>query len=94
MEAGRRVRERIGLVLLLFGLACHAVAAQAIGGTWLAWRDHMLGFLLLVVVCGALLLVLGRYFWRGRQDLTVLWLGVSQMAFGIFTYITRYSVHG
>jgi hypothetical protein len=87
-------RERVSVVLLLFALLCHAVAAVAIGGTFVAWRDHLLGFVLLVAVFGAVFALLGRFFWRGRRDITLLLLGLSQAFFGIFVYITRHSVHG
>ncbi len=83
-----------GIVLLDVGLAAHVLAAMAIGGTALAFRDHLLGFLALTMVCGALLYALSLRFWKGRHDITLLVLGVVQALLGAFVYATRYSVHG
>ena len=83
-----------GIVLLDVGLAAHVLAAMAIGGTALAYRDHLLGFLVLTVVSGALLFALSLRFWKGRHDITVLALGVVQASLGALVYVTRYSVHG
>jgi hypothetical protein len=85
---------RIGFAFLMAGLAGHLLAAQAIGGTVVAYRDHILGFVLLSVVSGAVLALLGRWFWRGRHDLTLLWVGVLQALLGVVVYIERFSVHG
>jgi hypothetical protein len=69
-------------------------AAQAIGGTSLAYRDHLLGFFGLSVISAAIVAGIGAKFWRGRADVTVLTVGVVQMLLGIFVYINRFSVHG
>ena len=42
----------LGVVLLIVGFFCHFFAARAIGGTYIAYRDHLLGFVLLTVVSG------------------------------------------
>ena len=89
-----RLRFSLGLVLLALGLLCHLLAAQAIGGTWIAYRDHVLGFVLLTLVSGAITALLGRRFWRGRHDVTILIVGVVQVLFGLYVYINRFAVHG
>ena len=90
----RHVYLWLGIVLLVAGLMGHVLAARAIGGSSLAYRDHLVGFLALTIVSGAILVAFGRKFWRGRHDLTLLFLGALQAAIGVFVYIERYSVHG
>ena len=72
----------------------HVLAAQAIGGTRLAYRDHLLGFAGLTVVAGAIIAGLGWRFWKGRRDITVFILGAVQAIIGVIVYIQRFSVHG
>jgi hypothetical protein len=95
-ESSTFARPRLwsGLTLLFAGLMGHVLAARAIGGTYVAYRDHLGGFAFLTLVTGALLFVLGKRIWRGERSWTVLWLGVVQAAFGLFAYITRFSLHG
>lgn len=83
-----------GVMLLVVGLFGHILAAIAIGGTALAYRDHVLGFALLTVVSGALLYALSLRFWKKRNDITMLVLGVVQASLGAIVYVMRYSVHG
>jgi hypothetical protein len=87
-------RFGLGVALLLGGLLGHVLAARAIGGTVLAYRDHLGGFLFLTLVTGALIAAVGTRLWPGRRSVTWLWLGVVQAALGVFVYVTRYSVHG
>jgi len=84
----------LGVLLLVVGFLGHFFAARAIGGTYVAFRDHIGGFFLILVVTGTIIAVLGRLFWRGRNDITVLSIGVVQALFGIVIYIERFSVHG
>ena len=84
----------IGIALAFAGLMGHVLAARAIGGTRLAFRDHLLGFVLIAVVTGVIIALLGRFLWRGRRDITLLIFGLVQAAFGVFVYIERFSVHG
>jgi hypothetical protein len=84
----------LGVVLLVVGFFCHYFAARAIGGSYIAFRDHIGGFFLILVVTGAIIAGLGRLFWKGRNDITVLIIGAVQALFGIFVYINRFSVHG
>lgn len=84
----------LGLALLFGGFLGHVLAAQAIGGTRLAYRDHLLGFAGLTVVTGAIIAGLGWRFWKGRRDITIFILGAVQAIVGVIVYIQRFSVHG
>jgi hypothetical protein len=72
----------------------HLLAAQAIGGTYIAYRDHIVGFVGLTFVSGLIIAGLGWRFWKGRPDITLLILGVVQALLGLLVYIERFSVHG
>jgi hypothetical protein len=82
----------LGIALLAAGLSGHLFAARAIGGYYIAYRDHVFGFVLLTVVTGAILVVLGRRFWRGRTDITVLVLGLVQAIIGFVIYLNRFRI--
>ncbi len=84
----------LGLILLVVGFLGHCFAARAIGGSYVAYRDHMAGFLGIALVTGALIAALGWRFWRGRHDITLLILGAVQALLGIVVYIERFHVHG
>jgi hypothetical protein len=92
--AVNRVWMWLGVILLVAGLAGHVLAAQAIGGTHLAYHDHLLGFVGLTVVSGGIIFGLGWRFWKGRYDISLLILGALQALVGALVYITRFSVHG
>jgi len=94
MGTPRRSWTWIGLILIVAGLLGHLFAAHAIGGSHIAYRDHILGFVLIAVVTGAIIAGLGLRFWKGRPDITVLIIGIVQAAFGLFVYIERFNVHG
>ena len=94
MNQGNRVLLQLGVVLLGAGFLGHVLAAQAIGGTRVAYRDHILGFVGLTLVSGALIAGLGWRFWKGRHDITLLILGTVQAVLGLVVYIERFSVHG
>jgi hypothetical protein len=93
-ETAGRGRIWLGLVLVVAGLLGHLLAARAIGGTYRAYRDHIFGFCLILVVTGAIVALLGHFFWRGRRDVTILVIGVLQALFGVWVYIERFGVHG
>ncbi len=84
----------LGVILLSLGLLGHLLAARAIGGTALAYRHHVQGFVLLTVVSGAIIGGLGWRFWRGRHDITLLALGALQALLGLWIYVERFRVHG
>ncbi len=89
--ASRR-RTWLGVTLLGVGLLGHLLAAQAIGGSLVAYRDHIVGFLALSLVSGALIAGLGWRFWRGRHDITLLILGALQTLLGLVVYIDRFHI--
>jgi FtsH-binding integral membrane protein len=85
-------RTWLGVILIVVGFFGHFFAARAIGGTYIAYRDHMAGFFGALVITGAIIAVLGRRFWKGRQDITLLIIGVVQALFGIYVYIERFNI--
>ena len=82
----------LGVLLTVVGFFGHFFAARAIGGYAIAYRDHIFGFFLILLVTGAIIALLGRFFWRGRRDITILIIGVVQAAFGIVIYINRFHI--
>jgi hypothetical protein len=82
----------LGVLLIVVGFCGHFFAARAIGGTYIAFRDHIGGFFLILVVTGAIIAGLGWRFWRGRRDITVLIIGVVQALFGIAIYMMRFHI--
>jgi hypothetical protein len=90
----RQQRIWLGVVLLVVGFLGHYFAARAIGGSYIAYRDHIFGFFAILLVTGAIIAGLGWRFWKGRRDITLLIIGVVQALFGIWVYIGRFNVHG
>lgn len=84
----------LGIVLVVAAFLFHFFSARAIGGTFVAYRDHMAGFVLILVVTGGIITLIGRRFWRGRPDLTVLIIGVVQALVGLLVYVQRFQMHG
>jgi hypothetical protein len=89
-----RIRMSIGVALLVFGLFEHLLSARAIGGSYIAFRDHIAGFVLISIVFGAIIFIAGFRFWRGRSDISVLMLGVVNALLGLYVYLQRYHLHG
>jgi hypothetical protein len=94
MEQGRVGRRWtwLGVLLIVVGFLGHFFAARAIGGSYIAFRDHIFGFFLILVVTGAVIWGLGLRFWKGRNDITLLIIGVIQAFFGIVVYINRFHI--
>lgn len=92
--AGTASRTRIwlGVILLGLGFLGHFFAARAIGGSYVAYKDHIFGFFLILLVSGALIAGLGWRFWRGRHDITLLIVGAVQALFGLVIYIERFHI--
>ena len=88
-----RLRMWLGVILLAVGLAGHLFAAQAIGGYYVAYRDHIFGFVVIAVVTGAIIAGLGWRFWKGRHDITLLAIGAVQAIFGFLIYLQRFNIH-
>ena len=93
VRAGNRRLAWLGVLLLVVGFLGHFFAARAIGGSYIAFRDHIFGFFLILVVSGAIIAGLGWRFWKGRKDITLLIIGGVQALFGIFIYIERFNIH-
>ena len=94
-RTGTRTNQRwrsLGVALAVLGLLGHLLAAHAIGGSRLAYGHHVLGFLLILVVTGAVILLLGRWLWRDRPDVTWLVVGAVQALFGLYVYLERFHV--
>ncbi|MFN2637579.1 MAG: hypothetical protein ABR585_11165 [Gemmatimonadaceae bacterium] len=75
-------------------LLLHLLSAHAIGGSYVSYRDHIAGFILIALVPGLIIAGIGWRFWKGRHDITLLVLGVVQVLLGIYVYINRFRVHG
>ena len=82
-SAASRPRIWVGIVFLVLGLIGHLYAAHATGGSSVAYTHHVLGFVLILVVTGAIIAAIGWRFWRSRPDITVLAVGVVQALFGL-----------
>ena len=81
-----------GALFLVLGLLGHLFAAHAIGGSRIAYTHHVFGFLVGLVVFGAVAAALGLRFWKRRPDVTLLVVGVAQALFGLAVYIERFHV--
>jgi len=84
----------LGVILLVVGFLGHYFAARAIGGSYIAYRDHIFGFFVILLVTGLIIAGLGWRFWKGRRDITLLIVGVVQALLGVWVYMERFSVHG
>jgi hypothetical protein len=84
----------LGALLLVAGFLGHFFAARAIGGSYIAYRDHIFGFVALTLVSVAIVALLGARFWKGRPDVTLLVVGLLQALIGLEIYINRFAVHG
>ena len=83
----------LSVLLIVIGLLGHLFAARAIGGGHIAYRDHIFGFFLILIMSGALVAGLGWRFWKGRHDITLLIVGVVQALFGAVIYVERFNIH-
>lgn len=96
MGAQRRSFTWAGAILVVLGLLGHLLSAHAIAGvhttTYIAYRDHIVGYFLIAAVTGAIIAALGWRFWKARTDITVLVFGIVQALFGLFVYINRFNV--
>ena len=82
----------LGVALLVVGFFEHFFSARAIGGYYIAYRDHIFGFFLIAVVTGAIIWLLGRWLWK-RRDITVLIIGAVQAILGFIVYLNRFNIH-
>ncbi len=87
-------RTWLGLVLLITGFLGHYFAARAIGGSYIAYRDHLGGFVVLTLVSALVVWGLSVRFFKARYDMIILLVGIVQALLGVYVYINRFSVHG
>jgi hypothetical protein len=78
-----RNRLWLGVILLATGLLGHLLAAAAEGGRAIHYQHHIVGFVLLTIGSAAIVAILGRLFWRGRHDTSLVILGALQTIFGL-----------
>jgi cell division protein FtsW (lipid II flippase) len=90
----RRSLIWLSVLLLAIGFLGHYFAAQAIGGSYIAFRDHIAGFFLILVVTGGIIAGVGWKFWKTRRDTMLLTISGVQAIFGIVIYMQRFNVHG
>jgi hypothetical protein len=76
------------------GFLGHFFAARAIGGSYVAFRDHIGGFVGLTLVSALVVWGLSLRFFKGRTDMVILLVGIVQALLGVYIYINRFSVHG
>src|SRR5438094_10588326 len=81
-----RRRFWIGVLLLVGGLLGHLFAARAIGGSYVAYRDPIFGFVLLSLVSGALIAGMGWRFCRREHDIKLLFLTLIQAPLCVAVY--------
>jgi hypothetical protein len=93
-RASTGLRIGVAAILLILGLLGHLLAARAIGGSFIAYRDHTFGFFIGLVVFGTVAAGLGSRFWKRRLDITLLIVGVAQALFGLAVYIERFHIGG
>lgn len=89
-------RDRImgwtGALLAAAGLLGHLVAANAIGGSRMAYTHHIAGFFLILVVSGAAIAGLGWRLLKTRPGIILLLIGTVQALFGLYIYLIRYQI--
>ena len=82
-----------GAFFTVVGFLGHFLSARAIGGYAIAYRDHIFGFFVILLITGAIIALVGRFFWRGRRDITILTIGLVQAILGAVVYLNRFNIH-
>jgi heme/copper-type cytochrome/quinol oxidase subunit 4 len=88
----KRVPVWWGIGLLGVGLVFQLLAAGATKGGFAAYRNHVVGFVLLTLVTVVAMVFVGRRYWRGRVDLWLFTLGALQAVVGALTWVIRFHV--
>ena len=81
------MKPLLGATLVGIGLLGHLLSARAIGGSALAYRHHVIGFVLILVVTGLVVAAFSWHSWKERLGNTLLTLGAIQAVFGIAVYV-------
>ena len=82
----------LGVTFTAAGLLGHLLAARAIAWNPMAYRHHILGFLVILAATGPIIALIGWRFWKGQRDLTVLIIGIVQAMFGLVIYLRRFHI--
>lgn len=88
----RSLRMALAILLLIAALLAHVFSAHAIGGYFIAYRDHIAGFFIIAIVTGGLIAGLGWRYWRGRRDLMWLVIGAVQAIIGFIIWLNRFHI--
>lgn len=83
-----RYAKPLAVLFFALGLAGHLAAANVEGGHSIHYRHHITGFVILSLGCWLIVGLLGRRFWKGRGDITLLSVGILQTIFGWLIYLT------
>lgn len=86
-RATARTLTWLGLFFLALGLAGHLTAANVEGGRAIHYRHHIVGFIGLSLVCGIIVMLFERRFWKDRRDVTLLMVGILQSVLGWWVYV-------
>ena len=81
------MKPLLGATLVGIGLLGHLLSARATGGSALAYRHHVIGFVLILVVTGLVVAAFSWRSWKERLGNTLLTLGAIQAVFGIAVYV-------
>ena len=89
------LRARLAALLLVVGLLGHVLAAHAMGGYRLAYLHHVAGFFIILTVTGAVIALLGWWYWRrGRRDTMWLVIAAVQAYVGLTIYASQIRLYG
>jgi hypothetical protein len=82
----RATTKYAAAILLIIGLLGHILAAEAMGGSRIAYTHHIIGFFIILLVSGVLIWAVGWRFWRKRSDITLIAISAVQAILGIAVY--------
>jgi hypothetical protein len=77
----------LAVILLAIGLFGHVLAAQAMGGSRVAYTHHIIGFFIILLVTGVLIGAVGWRFWKDRSDIMLITIGAVQAVLGVLVYL-------
>jgi hypothetical protein len=83
----------LAAILIAVGLLGHLLSAHYIGGGRIAYTHHILGFVLILVVTGLVIVGVGWLAWRGRHHITLVTIGAVQALLGVAVYVLTVRTH-